>query len=285
MSGVKRYIPEGYTQPASRSGMGTHMVESRDGDYVLASDYDALSQRCQELEHAATNDLLTRLLEQLDASNAENYHGAEFDVETGSEQMTAVVMLQRRGHPSAHDLRLQAEAQCNTLRAEVERLQSEMEDLMFALADAEHRAENAGRNASAFEDRMGDLQVENGKLRAQVEQLQATVDRLESAYLAWQEKTDWVQRGISDGSLSAKYLGWHRADILKAEIERLQTPGQRFTVIGKGGRYELLGESSGAGCCRGEGRVIYRCLDTGQLYHRKDDDFAARMAPRAGEDA
>ncbi len=50
MSGVKRYVPEGYTQPASRSGMGTHMVESRDGDYVLASDYDALSQRCKELE-------------------------------------------------------------------------------------------------------------------------------------------------------------------------------------------------------------------------------------------
>lgn len=50
MSGVKRYIPEGYTQPASRSGTGTHMVESRDGDYVLASDYDALAQRCKELD-------------------------------------------------------------------------------------------------------------------------------------------------------------------------------------------------------------------------------------------
>ena len=42
MSGVKRYIPDGYTQPASRSGTGTHMVECRDGDYVLASDYDAM---------------------------------------------------------------------------------------------------------------------------------------------------------------------------------------------------------------------------------------------------
>lgn len=38
-------------QPASRSGMGTHMVESRDGDYVLASDYEDLSQRCRELEN------------------------------------------------------------------------------------------------------------------------------------------------------------------------------------------------------------------------------------------
>lgn len=48
--GVKRYIPDGYTQPASRSGTGTHMVECKDGDYVLAADYDALAQRCRELE-------------------------------------------------------------------------------------------------------------------------------------------------------------------------------------------------------------------------------------------
>lgn len=58
-----------------------------------------------------------------------------------------------------------------------------------------------------------------------------------------------------------------------------QAPRELFTCIDKGGRYELLGESSGAGGCRREGRVIYRCLDTGQLYHRTDDDFAARMAP------
>lgn len=82
----------------------------------------ALAQRCRELEHAATNDLVTRLLEQLDASKAANYHGAEFDVELGSEQMTAIVTLQRRGHPSAHDLRLRAEQERDALRAEVERL-------------------------------------------------------------------------------------------------------------------------------------------------------------------
>lgn len=60
MSGVKRYDPEGYTQPASRSGTGTHMVESLDGDYVLASDYDMLAQRCRdwELNHALLRDEL-----------------------------------------------------------------------------------------------------------------------------------------------------------------------------------------------------------------------------------
>lgn len=57
MSDVKRYIPEGYTQPASRSGTGTHMVESH---YVLASDYEMLAQRCRELQIKNTN-LQTRL--------------------------------------------------------------------------------------------------------------------------------------------------------------------------------------------------------------------------------
>jgi hypothetical protein len=47
---------------------------------------------------------------------------------------------------------------------EVERLKSTIEDLQVALSQESDRADNAGRNASAFEDRMGNLQVRNGKL-------------------------------------------------------------------------------------------------------------------------
>lgn len=47
---------------------------------------------------------------------------------------------------------------------EVERLKSTIEDLQVALSQESERADNAGRNASAFEDRMGNLQVRNGKL-------------------------------------------------------------------------------------------------------------------------
>ena len=130
MSGVKRYEHAGdYCGP--RCGF----EESADGDWVFASDYDALSQRCRELQHAATNDLLTRLLEQLDASNAENYHGAEFDVEIGSEQMTAIVMLQRRGRPSAHDLRLRAEQERDQLRAEREALTQRCAELEQCMSE------------------------------------------------------------------------------------------------------------------------------------------------------
>lgn len=47
---------------------------------------------------------------------------------------------------------------------EVERLKSTIEDLQVALSQETDRADNAGRNASAFEERMGNLQVRNGKL-------------------------------------------------------------------------------------------------------------------------
>lgn len=56
---------------------------------------------------------------------------------------------------------------------EIERLRGTVEDLQAALLDAEQRAENAGRNASAFEERMGDLQVENGRLRDRLAELRA----------------------------------------------------------------------------------------------------------------
>ena len=61
------------------------------------------------------------------------------------------------------------------------------------------------------------------------------LDRLESAekerdsyklaFIEYSEKTEWVQRGVDDGTVSAKYLGWHRADVMSdllsaAEKER-----------------------------------------------------------------
>jgi hypothetical protein len=54
-------------------------------------------------------------------------------------------------------------------------------------------------------------------------------------------------------------------------------PAQRFTCIGKGGNYELLGSAFGAGTMK-----QYRCLmiyqnDSGTLFARDHDDFWGRM--------
>lgn len=52
-----------------------------------------------------------------------------------------------------------------------------------------------------------------------------------------------------------------------------------FYCHGKGGVYELLGESNGAGLCRPEIRMIYRDTETRKLYHRSREDFNDRMRP------
>lgn len=56
---------------------------------------------------------------------------------------------------------------------------------------------------------------------AEIERLKGEVTRLtgfKQAYLVWQDKTEWIQ---NKKDLPAKYLGWHRADIMKDMIERL----------------------------------------------------------------
>ena len=50
-------------------------------------------------------------------------------------------------------------------------------------------------------------------------------DSYKFAFIEYSEKTEWVQRGVNDGTVPAKYLGWHRADVMSdllsaAEKER-----------------------------------------------------------------
>jgi len=44
--------------------------------------------------------------------------------------------------------------------------------------------------------------------------------RYKAAYDAWQDKTEWVQEWISAGKIPAQYLWMHRADVLRAMLER-----------------------------------------------------------------
>jgi hypothetical protein len=54
-----------------------------------------------------------------------------------------------------------------------------------------------------------------------------------------------------------------------------------YTSIGKGGLYEYIGLSDGAGISKGEQRQVYRCTATGRVFHRECSDFSARMEPVA----
>ena len=53
--------------------------------------------------------------------------------------------------------------------------------------------------------------------------------------------------------------------------------GATYECIGKGGQYRVIETSTGAGKSRGETLVVYRCVDSGKVFHREVSDFIARM--------
>lgn len=44
-------------------------------------------------------------------------------------------------------------------------------------------------------------------------------DRFRAAYMEWQKKTDFIQDRLASGELPVKYLGWHRADVMRDLID------------------------------------------------------------------
>lgn len=52
---------------------------------------------------------------------------------------------------------------------------------------------------------------------------------------------------------------------------------KRYTSVSKGGEYEVVGTSSGAGQRKGDVVIVYRDTGTGQIHHREPEDFAMRM--------
>lgn len=56
-----------------------------------------------------------------------------------------------------------------------------------------------------------------------------------------------------------------------------RAPAPRYTCIGKGGEYELIGVAYGAGTSRGTTVNLYRDAMTGVIYFRTPEDFAQRM--------
>lgn len=67
------------------------------------------------------------------------------------------------------------------------------------------------------------------------------------------------------------------ADALLYELNGGNQTVQVWTHREKGGHYEVLGESTGAGTSREEQKVFYRSLTTGKLFHRAPADFIQQM--------
>lgn len=75
--------------------------------------------------------------------------------------------------------------------------------------------------------------------------LNELLNRLESeeeANREWSKKTYWVQEEVQKGDLPLNYLGWHRADIIRAEVLalRAQVEGLKSSLEGMEKEVEAL---------------------------------------------
>jgi len=57
-----------------------------------------------------------------------------------------------------------------------------------------------------------------------------------------------------------------------------------YTCKGKGGKYEFIALSRGAGTSKGETCVLYQDVESGEKFHRKLEDFNERMEEIDTED-
>lgn len=120
---VIRLLKDGTQTAAVRLAWGRGPANLVD-DHTASSGFaDAMEKAKAEVEHLASADLLDRLLTQLDESGSKNYQEALFNVTFGSDEMEAIVTLQRRDRPSPHQLRMLAEEERNRLRTDLVALQ------------------------------------------------------------------------------------------------------------------------------------------------------------------
>lgn len=71
-------------------------------------------------------------------------------------------------------------------------------------------------------DRLEEAEKANAESLAMYRMARDERDTYKAAYNEWIAKTEWVQDEITRGNLPSKYLGLHRADGIKAEIDSLR---------------------------------------------------------------
>lgn len=85
---------------------------------------------------------------------------------------------------------------------------------------------------------------------------------------------------VTEEKVAALVMGWnaYRNAILSAAPSLPEPQPAIITCIGKGGRYEFLGESIPAGKSRNDpSLMVYRDVESGKVFTRYYDDFAERM--------
>lgn len=112
---------------------------------------------------------------------------------------------------------------------------AELEGCEAHLSYAEERADSAGRNASAFEDRMGNLQVENGRLRAELETLRQAAPMAvpEGLRERCKELIEWQKTGVLVGSALRSYAKakWYAEEHNSLQMAEADTAREAYALI------------------------------------------------------
>ena len=101
------------------------------------------------------------------------------------------------------------------------------------LAELLDRLEEAEKERDEVAQQL--VQSEQGKRKISEERDAAEKkrDTYKAAYNEWSAKTEWVQDELAHGKLPAKYLGMHRADGIKTEIDTLRAELESWKGLAK----------------------------------------------------
>ena len=151
-------------------------------------DRELLEQVASEFEHANARYMLGRELRKiLDAPRQPEGGGLEVVAWQDAENPLYTTGERRQMHAWATDGYPIVElCRLSDAQRAIAELREQVDDLELHLASTEDDLESARRNASAFENRMGELQVENGNLQAERDTLRQQLDEVKE-----QSETRW----------------------------------------------------------------------------------------------
>jgi hypothetical protein len=157
------------------------------------------------------------------------------------------------------------------------------------------------KNAAEWEAASLHWMAERDQLKAEIERLKGgrgepVAYRYKESRAAWESEKPWEPTTLAHGavllerkalSAAGTFKGDSQAYYLALTVEPLYTSPlapesealPRYTCVGKGGEYELLGSAIGSGTLKDMSAIpVYRDTTTGQLFVRTPLDFSTRMS-------
>ena len=140
-------------------------------------------------------------------------------------------------------------------------------EVKYLIKQAKTVQENWPDNASAYLEAITPEKIIalGERLLAQCKLLERATNAMEYLIALANDPFPSPEQALITEIRSALY-----ADPLPCTLYKCKTDGKN---------YEMLGQSNGAGTCKGQSYYLFRDVNTGELYHWTEYDFWQRMEP------